>query len=355
MQIQHIMAETYDPESAASPPELYLKHSAFSHTHANGVKVYKFKDHEKKPYFGGYKHKETGTVYHHAAMQTAPKKWSPSTMTLPDGSTIEVEQNCRETQTVFSKNRNTQTFRDGSTQMTTNGTCYVSVAGDKFIEAKPYVTAEEYHKRRLEAIILLQSHYRRVQATRLVAGIRRDKQTRLNYERAQFEEREMAKEARLQHELERRLHPKTAADFEMLFTALEKWRVEEEKKIKSMLSGAEKKVAMAELLERETELIATINRHRMKANSDNKQAKNIRVLEKTAAPRRWKAYDGRMTEMKTQFTPRAQELLELYKTLALNVNDKVEEGEKSDEGQKDDRSVLNRSERYSRVDCSRFC
>lgn len=342
----------YNPEteSLVHPPESYQKCSTFSHNHNNGVKIYHFKDFDKMPFIGGFKHKDTGTTYHHAKVQTASKKWSPSTMTLPDGSTVDVEQNSRETQTVFLKTRVTQTFRDSSTQMTSPGTCYVSTANDKFIKAKPYITAEEFHKKRLDAVVLLQSHYRRVQAEKLVAGIRKDKQTRLEYERNQFSQRELAKEARLRHELERRLHPKSAADFEMLFTALEKWRVEEENKIKSILTGAEKKVAMAELLERETELIATINRHRMKATADNKQAKNIKVLEKTAAPRRWKAYDGRITEMKTQFTPRAQELLELYKTLALSVNDNVEENSSSDKSKesdvKNDQSVLNRSERY---------
>ena len=42
--------------------------------------------------------------------------------------------------------------------------------------------------------------------------------------------RRLAKEERMQNELERRLNPKTRADFEMLFTALEKWRKTEETK-----------------------------------------------------------------------------------------------------------------------------
>ena len=96
-----------------------------------------FRDHSKKPFLGGYKNKQDGTEYHHAAMQTAPKKWSPSTMTLPDGNTVEIEQNSRETQTVFLKNRVTQTKKDGSTQMTTN-VCYVSSAQDKLITPGTY-------------------------------------------------------------------------------------------------------------------------------------------------------------------------------------------------------------------------
>ena len=28
----------------------------------------------KKPFLGGYRHKETGTEYHHASVQTLPKR-----------------------------------------------------------------------------------------------------------------------------------------------------------------------------------------------------------------------------------------------------------------------------------------
>lgn len=329
----------------AGPPEIYLKHSTRGADHANGVQMFYFKDFSKRPFLGGFKNKTTGVEYHNSAMQTAPKKWSPSTMTLPNGRVVEVEQNSRETQTVFLKNRVTQTKKDSSTQMTTQA-CYVSSAQDSFITPGTYETADEFHAKRTAAVIKLQSYYRRWQATLLVDGVRQDKAKRLAYERAQFEERAKAREDRLAHELERRLNPKSNADFEMLFTALEKWRIVEEKKIREQCVGAEQKMAMYELLERETELIASINRHRSKAHDDNKQAKNINLLEKAAAPKKWKAYDGKMTEMFTQFTPRARELLDLYKTLSLRVavnSDDITPDSKT--GEKI-RSVLNRAERY---------
>ena len=307
-------------------PELYLKHSTLART-VNGVEIYHFKDYDKSPFLGGYKNKNSSVIYHHAAMQTAPKKWSPSTLTLTDGSVVEIEQNSRETQTVVNKNQPTQTTRENSTQMTVPGVTFIASSNDKLITPRPYTTADQFHEKRLNAVIVLQSYYRRWQATKLVSGIRKDKQTRLDYEREQFKKRELSKKARLQNELQRRLHPKTAADFEMLFTALEKWRVNEENKIKEHFEpeSAQKKVAMYELLEKETELIAAINRHRSKAEAQSKQTKNIKLLQKAADPRRWKAYDGKITEMSTQFTPRARELLELYKTLSLNVSDKVNE------------------------------
>ena len=164
---------------SCDPPEIYLNHSTRGADHPNGVQIYYFKDHSKKPFLGGFINKNNNTEYHNAAMQTAPKKWSPSTMTLPDGKIIEVEQNCRETQTVFLKNRVTQTKQDGSTQMTTKE-CFVSSVGDKVIQAGKYETAEEYHQKRLDAVVKLQSYYRRWQATLLVEGIRKGKEIRMH-------------------------------------------------------------------------------------------------------------------------------------------------------------------------------
>lgn len=334
----------------SEPPEIYMKHSTRGADNATGVHVYYFKDHDKKPFLGGFKNKTTEIEYHNAAMQTAPKKWSPSTVTLPSGKVIEVEQNSRETQTVFLKNRITQTKRDNSTQMTTN-VCFMSSAQDKLITPGVYETAAEFHEKRLQAVIKLQSYYRRWQATLLVDGIRRDKFTRIEFERSQFEERARAKEARLKRELERRLNPRSRADFEMLFTALEKWRMTEETKIKEQCTGAEEKMAMMELLERETELIASINRHRSKAHDDNKQVKNIKLLEKAAAPKKWKAYDGRTTEMSSQFQPRAAELKDLYRTLTLHVTVNTDDITSHSTGSTAAiKSVLSRNERYDILD-----
>lgn len=38
---------------------------------------------------------------------------------------------------------------------------------------------------------------------------------------------------------------------------------------------------------------------------------------KCAAPKKWKAFDGKVTEMDTQFTLRARELLEIYRSISM--------------------------------------
>lgn len=52
---------------------------------------------------------------------------------------------------MFQKNKRQQTANPTSTQMTKVG-LYVSNVTDKLITPGKYLTAEEYHKRRLEAV-----------------------------------------------------------------------------------------------------------------------------------------------------------------------------------------------------------
>lgn len=43
----------------------------------------------------------------------------------------------------------------------------------------------------------------------------------------------------------------------------------------------------------------------------------ITLLYQAAAPKRWKAYDGRYTEMDTQYTIRAREMKDIYNSINM--------------------------------------
>lgn len=49
------------------------------------------------------------------------------------------------------------------------------------------------------------------------------------------------------------------------------WRLEELARINSTLSGAERKAALCQLLDQETQLLASIGRHKLDADSENRQ------------------------------------------------------------------------------------
>lgn len=99
----------------------------------------------KKPYLGGYRHKKTGVLYHHATAQTVKKQPPPS----------QVPKNCRDTQTVQQRHRVQQTTNDTSTQMTGIGV-FVSNMEDKLMVPGKYTTADEYHGMILRKVSSLQ-------------------------------------------------------------------------------------------------------------------------------------------------------------------------------------------------------
>ncbi|XP_069658113.1 IQ motif and ubiquitin-like domain-containing protein isoform X3 [Haliaeetus albicilla] len=260
-----------------------------------------------KPFLGGFKNRITGVEFHNAGSQTIPKK-------RPDKG---IQLFCRGTQTVFEKNKLQQTKNTTSTQMTKIG-LYVSNMTDKLISPGKYLTAEEYHKRRLEAVIVLQTYFRRWHAINVVQNLREGKKLRLAWEAQEELRRKKEKEEKLRKEHERRLNPKTKDDFELLYHALELWRQEETERINRTLTGAERKAAFCGLLEQEAQLIASIGRHKLSADEENQQKAILHFLHKCAQPKRWKAYDGRVTEMDTQYTLRARELFEIYRSISIN-------------------------------------
>ncbi|XP_021240471.1 IQ and ubiquitin-like domain-containing protein isoform X3 [Numida meleagris] len=261
----------------------------------------------RKPFLGGFKNRVTGVEFHHAGSQTVPKKRPEKGTTLF----------CRETQTVFERNKYQQTTNPTSTQMTKRGV-YVSNMSDKLITPGKYLTAEEYHKRRLEAVIVLQKYFRRWYARNLVQNLKEKKRLRLEWEAQEELQRKKEKEDKLRMEQERKLNPKTKEDFDLLYHALESWRQEEMERINRTLTGAERKAALCGLLEQETELIASIGRHKLNAEEENQQKAVLHFLHKCAQPKRWKACDGKITEMDTQYTLRARELLEIYRSVSMN-------------------------------------
>ncbi|KAJ6654104.1 hypothetical protein lerEdw1_007468 [Lerista edwardsae] len=260
----------------------------------------------KKPFLGGFRHKETGTEYHNAGSQTIPKK-------RPEKG---YEEFCRSTQTVVERKKVLQTRNDTSTQMTKIGV-YVSNITDKLIEPKEYITADEYHARRLEAVIVIQKYFRRWHAINVVKALKEQVRLRLEWEAEEERRLQREKAERLMREYNRRMVPRTRDDFELLYHALELWRLEELERINNTFSGAERKAALCALLEKEAQLIACIGRHKINADEVNLEKAIMSFLEKCAEPKRWKAFDGRTTEMDTQFTLRARELLEIYRSISM--------------------------------------
>ncbi|XP_058622361.1 IQ and ubiquitin-like domain-containing protein isoform X2 [Onychostoma macrolepis] len=257
-----------------------------------------------KAFLGGYCHKVTKAEYHHAAVQTMPKK-------RPDKG---VEMFSRDTQTVELKNQDQQCSKNASTQMTKIG-CYVSNMEDKLITPGTYITAGEYHSKRLRAVITLQSYVRCWLAKCFRDSLRQAKEQHLAWLENEKRRKKEEKEQQIRDEYLRRMNPESKADFDLLYNALKKWRIEEVEHINITLSGAERKAALCALLEQETQFISSIERHRMAAGTRNQDKAVQAFLNKCAEAKKWRAFDGKVTQMDTQFTIRAKELRDLYSSI----------------------------------------
>jgi len=134
------------------------------------------------------------------------------------------------------------------------------------------------------------------------------------------EKRKAAAEVKHKQEIERRMHPRSFEDFEILYNELENWRQHETARIKKSgdsMEESERLAALAQLLHKETKLLQTIDRLKLSANKENREMRIKNVLELMAAPKKWQMSDGEVAEVHTPFTTRAKELLELHRGLNL--------------------------------------
>ncbi|XP_061138646.1 IQ and ubiquitin-like domain-containing protein [Syngnathus typhle] len=261
----------------------------------------------QKALLGGYRHKLTGTEYHHAASQT-PRRARP-------GRGVDVVS--RDAQTAEQVLQAQQCDSSVTTQMTKVG-CYISNMKDRLLSPGHYITADEYHHTRLKAVIRLQAHTRRWLSCRAVERLRRERERRLAWLDLQERRRHEERAEQLQDSHSRWMQPRKREDLNLLYKALEKWRSDKERQINATLRGAERKAALRSLLEQETQYIATIGRHGIAIRSNNYNKAVRKFLDKSSPAHRWRAADGRLIEMDTPDTIRARQLGDLYDCVAMS-------------------------------------
>merc|ERR1719247_3380073 len=114
------------------------------------------------------------------------------------------------------------------------------------------------------------------------------------------------------------MHPRSFEDFNVLYKELEAWRLSEAKRIQtSDFDEATRRAAQRELLQKETKLLQTIDKLKIQANGQNRDAKIKKQLESMSKPKVWAQGDGETTTVHTPFTTRAKELMDLYSGLRL--------------------------------------
>jgi len=264
---------------------------------------------DSKSYLGGYRHKANGKVYHHASSQT-PTQQQKHTR---DYSNLRA----RETQTVELKTKSIQGNRESGTQMERID-LRINNARDVIKYAKPYITAEEVILERKKSAITMQRYWRGCMARTRANDVR---QRNIDFKVEQIEkQRDTAiqeEERRVRDQL-RRTHPKSNADFAVLYNELDQWRRSEVAKIKSMAADSEeRRKAMADLLANETKALQSLQLLKASAQKEMHYERTEEMLQHMAEPLQWQLSHGDTAYVQTADTQRAKQLLDLFHALQL--------------------------------------
>lgn len=263
----------------------------------------------RKLYLGGYRNKKTGVVYHHASSQTTferANKWD----NMPERFT-------RQTQTVDVVTRSIQTVRESATQMKRRD-LYIDESKDKSLAPQDYFSSDALAALREEKTLFLQCQWRGYCARKLAWQLREEAADKRERMYAEEERKRAEADAKHNAEIQRRMHPRTRDDFEILYNELENWRQHETKRIEeSGLPEIERLEALAQLLHKQTKLLQTIDRLKITATKENRSRRIKRMLELMAEPKKWELNDGDICQVHTPFSTRAKELMELYNGLNL--------------------------------------
>jgi hypothetical protein len=262
---------------------------------------------DRKPFLGGFRNKKSGDLYHHAMTQSHVEREAKRDTT---------GKHSRVTQTL-GVTRSVQTRRECGTQMSRTD-IVVDTTFDRVMVAKPYFSAADLLSLQIQKAMKLQAFVRGWRARKKASAMRAERDAEENALYEEDERRRQAHQRKRQEEIRRRTHPRSAKDFAVLYNELEAWRLQETQRIHEAkgLTEAERRVALQELLKKETKLLQTIDRLQIHANQENKVTRINKRLDKMSSAKTWGA--TRSVQVETPSTIRARELKDLYNGLLLN-------------------------------------
>ena len=240
-----------DPEYVM-PEQFEVIPEGAGHEDVLMVSVSKFKG--AKPYVGGYRHRKTGRIYHHASTQSDKRGL------IPEPRDIDRLRH-RDTQTYEVKTRSIQLSREYGTQMVRKDVL-IDNGGDYVIEPRRYFSSNQLLELKRQKTLVIQCYWRGYVARKRTWAIREGLFEKQQREEAASSGLAAKKERQRKFEVERRINPRTVRDFELLYNELETWRQRETTRIErsSTLSAADKKRELTEVLAKETKALQTIDR-----------------------------------------------------------------------------------------------
>ncbi|XP_030768364.1 LOW QUALITY PROTEIN: IQ and ubiquitin-like domain-containing protein [Sitophilus oryzae] len=261
----------------------------------------------EKPYIGGYKDAHTDILYHHGYTQTGP----PKPKVPPE------LKNHRDTQTYFTRNRRTEQDYSRATQVTTKG-IYLPNACDRILTPGPYETADE-RERRIDIegkVRTIQRYYRAWMMRKKLKEFSDEYQKRLRIALEREEKERIEDAKRRKKDLVDKVFPVKTEDFAMLYSMVDRWKKSEIERITSIHCGPSKIAEFYLLLEKEIEIIQSIERLRTKVNKDVEKKQIIDFFKAIGSPIEWDSdYKHIHISMDTMEAQKGREYFRLYQRL----------------------------------------
>ncbi|GAB1865111.1 IQ and ubiquitin-like domain-containing protein [Camponotus japonicus] len=256
-----------------------------------------------KPYLGGWRHKITGIEYINAASQTGPLSKQISWENTYS----------RAVQCVQTKDEATQSLHHCATQMWRHD-CYIRNEEDTYMIVKPYKRYVEIQSYLDRYARVIQKNYR---AYRLMKYIKECAQAYRNIlEKCNKYEEEKAIAYKMRHKqnILRQIYPRSRADFDMLYSLIEKWKSDCLKDIKSQLFKSGQRAENYRILEKTVEMFNYIDKHKQAIKSSYRKQRALKFLTLNCKPIQWTGYKGKV-EMITMKIQKAREFKGFYNAL----------------------------------------
>nr|CAH7725530.1 unnamed protein product [Callosobruchus chinensis] len=260
-----------------------------------------------KPNLGGYKHIKTGVKYLHGYSQTGP----PPPKVPPE------MKNHRDTQTYLMRNRKLDMEYSRATQMASKD-IYIPSVNDRILTAGPYETADEREARlNVEGKVkTIQRYFRAWKMRKALHELSDEYQRVVRLEQERLEAERLEDEARKRRDLVSKVFPMTLTDFAMLYSMVEKWKKAEMARISSMYCGPSKIAEFYLLLEKEVEILRSLEKLKLQVIEDLGHKKVIKFFKAIGKPIEWYSnYKSLHIYMDTLETQRGREYFTLYKSL----------------------------------------
>eukprot|EP00758_Cryptobia_borreli_P013659 Tbor_TRINITY_DN5853_c1_g7::TRINITY_DN5853_c1_g7_i1::g.7039::m.7039 len=261
---------------------------------------------DRKPFLGGFRHKKTESIFHHATTQC---QFDPQV----DGQVRDYSYKISRSTQTQGVTRSCQTTRECGTQMS-RVDILIDETYDRVVYAKPYFSADKLHALQVQKTIYIQALVRGWRARRIAKKLRQERDEEELYLELEYMHRKEEHTKKKMEEIDRRTHPRSAEDFAILHNELEAWRLQEVKRIEEAnLLPEERRIAMMELLKKETKLLHTIDRLQLQASKENRTRRINHTLNKMSSAKIWG--DENTFNVVTPLVVRAKELKDLYNGL----------------------------------------